>query len=43
VTSVRWRFHRTANGRDIVAEELLALGIDARAAVLERAGPPIRG
>jgi hypothetical protein len=35
VTAIRWRFYRTANGRDVVREELLALGVDARAAVAE--------
>jgi phage-related protein len=35
VSAIRWRFYRTAHGRDVVRDELLALGVDARAAVAE--------
>ena len=34
MTSIRWRFYRTANGRDIVREELETLGVHGRAAVV---------
>ena len=35
MSKIRWRFYRTANGRDVVGEELQALGVDARATVAE--------
>lgn len=35
MSAVRWRFYRTAGGRDVVRGELQALGVEARAAVAE--------
>ncbi|MGH3488533.1 MAG: type II toxin-antitoxin system RelE/ParE family toxin [Actinopolymorphaceae bacterium] len=35
MSSVRWRFYRSATGRDVVRDELLDLGVAARAAVAE--------
>ncbi|MGH3489288.1 MAG: hypothetical protein ACRDP8_15440 [Actinopolymorphaceae bacterium] len=35
MSSIRWRFYRTANGRHVVREELAALGVHGRAAVVE--------
>lgn len=35
MSPVRWRFYKTANGRDVVREELVDLGVHALAAVAE--------
>ena len=35
MSATRWRFYRMPNGRNIVREELLELGVEARAAVAE--------
>ncbi len=32
MSKIRWRFYRTATGRDVVGEELQALGMDASVA-----------